>query len=433
VVALALALVLGGCTYSRREPGLFGDRPPSPAVSGASSSPERFPEPTNRQLPVLGEQIWTTAEGLDVTVRFAVHAVRRMAGATVLDWSVTPLGGPGLTLGAEVPPEVDLGLGRDDNGDQRIYLIADRRVYRPLAHKHPDVFHHCLCTPLWVAQLSLRIGETRMLQIAFPPLPARVGHVDVSLANTMAFWHIPVMAEGMVPLAARSVDLARPPDPAPALALPRPFTEADEPLGRRRSLGLLDVQSGAGGAVLTWTVGSLDNQPYPAFDFGTPPVSTSYGATAGLRSTDVASGPQLRTPSGTVLKARWITSDEPAPGYLECLCSHFGLWAAGLRTAGGVASVSTTYASLPSGTQRIDVVLPGMGSIRDVPVRQPAIDPDRAMLGVGRVITTTWTYSMWNPSGGWSTGEWPTPLPDPGQLGDYRARVDRIVDLVAPG
>ncbi|GAA3641532.1 hypothetical protein [Microlunatus ginsengisoli] len=428
-VVLAAALLLGGCTYSRQEPGLFRPRPSDP-VSMVSVGPENLPpEPTNRQLPVLGEQIWTTADELPITVRFAVHAVRRVPGATVLDWSVTPLPSAGLRTGDRTPRSIDLGLDRDDNGDQRIYLVDSAgRVYRPLAHKGDEDFHHCLCTPLWVAQLDLRIGETRLLQLALAPLPAGVDQVDVVLANSIPFWHVPVTADGMVPLAARSVDLTRPPERTAAVSSVLPFTESDRPLGRRRSIELLRVESGPSGTALSWQIGSRQDQVFPAFSFGSPPVAASFGATPRLRTTNVASGPVLRVGSrSAVLHARWITSDQPAPGYRECLCSHFGLWAAGLRNAGGVATVVTVYPPLPTGTRHVEVELPGLTTV-DVPVAPPGLDPDRAMLGVGRVIVPTWTYDTANPPAGWQTSDWPTPLPDPAQLRDYMASVDRLVD-----
>ena len=433
---LIVLVGLAGCSSSREEPGLF--RPPAatPSADPTGLPPDRPPEPTNRQLPVLGEQIWTTGEGLALTVRFAVHAVRRTAGATILDWSVTPLPSSGLQVGDAVPSTVDLGIGRDDNGDQRIYLLdAAGHAYRPLAHKSPEVFHHCLCTPLWAAQLALRIGETRMLQLAFSPLPASVDHVDVYLPNTMPFWQVPVMSDGMVPLAMRSVDLARPPDVPQAASRELPFTESDRPLGRRRSITLMDLQSGPSGTTLTWRVASREDQPFPAFSFGSLPVSSPFGSRPGLRTTNVASGPVLRVAGQAAaplpLRARWLTSTEPAAGYLECLCSDFGLWAAGLRTAGGGVTVATTYGPLPPGTGSLDVVLPALGIVPDVPVT-PSIDADRAVLGVGRIIVSTWTYSTANPPAGWLTSDWPTPVPASNQLRDYAARVDRIVDLPTP-
>src|SRR5689334_9354035 len=110
--------MLAGCTYSRSEPGLFPPAPPS-----APPTPTWTPSPPNLKLPVLGEAIWTTGEGLNVTVRFAVQAVRRIPGATVLDWSVTPLSAPGRALGDVLPSGVDLGLSRAGEGDVNVLLL----------------------------------------------------------------------------------------------------------------------------------------------------------------------------------------------------------------------------------------------------------------------------------------------------------------------
>jgi hypothetical protein len=52
---------------------------------------------------VVGEATWTSADGLDITMRLAVHAVRRVPGGTVLDWSVTPLHGRGLRPNDPLP------------------------------------------------------------------------------------------------------------------------------------------------------------------------------------------------------------------------------------------------------------------------------------------------------------------------------------------
>ncbi|HET9649387.1 MAG TPA: hypothetical protein VFP34_14320 [Microlunatus sp.] len=421
---LVMGLLVASCSPPREEPGLFGNRRPRP-TSGASSPAV---EPTNRQLPVLGEQVWTSGEGLDLTMRFAVHAVRRMAGGTVLDWSVTPLATGGQTVGATVPSTVDLGLGRPDDGDQRLYLLDDRgRAYRPLSDTDPEVFGHCLCTPLWVAKLGLRFGETRLLQTVFAPLPADVDHVDVSLANSIPFWRVPVMAIGTIPLAAQATDLARAPD-APAPSEPIVFVPPGDPPDRRRAIRILDLQSGPSGTTLSWSVSTVDEPPRWTLAPIGPPVTVQAPAGVPIRSDNVAGGPQLRV-GATLVSARWLTSRQPPRGSIECLCSHFGLWAGSLRIAGGSAEVATTYAPLPPGTTRVDVVLPGIGTAAAVPVSPPALDADRAVLGVGRVIATTWTYRTDAPPPGWPTGAWPTPLPDAGQLDQYRARVARVVDL----
>ena len=206
-----------------------------------------------------------------------------MPGATVLDWSVTPLASDRWAVGAVIPANLDLGLSREDDGDQRIYLIDARgRVYRPLAHRDPKVFRHCLCTPLWLVGLVLRIGETRMLQTAFASLPAGTDHVDVALANTMPFWHIPVMAEGTIPLAARSVDLTRRAQAPPAPSRARLFTHAADPPARRLAIGLLDLQTGPSGTTLTWSVTAVEDPPLRTIGRLGVAVSGEYDGTVRL-------------------------------------------------------------------------------------------------------------------------------------------------------
>jgi hypothetical protein len=86
---------------------------------------------------VVGEAIWTSADGLDITMRLAVHAVRRVEGVTVLDWSVTPLHGAGLRPKDPLPTTANLGLSRPGEGYPDILLVdaARARVYRPLTRK----------------------------------------------------------------------------------------------------------------------------------------------------------------------------------------------------------------------------------------------------------------------------------------------------------
>jgi hypothetical protein len=111
---LLLACLVTGCSYDPAEPGLFG----RPMTQQTTAPPIRpvTPEETlsapNPDLPVVGEATWTSADGLDVTMRLAVHAVRRIDGATVLDWSVTPLHGAGLRPKDPLPTTANLGLSR---------------------------------------------------------------------------------------------------------------------------------------------------------------------------------------------------------------------------------------------------------------------------------------------------------------------------------
>ena len=83
VVLAAASLLSGGCTYAREEPGLFRGR----ATSSPTIEPPQLPAPTNPELPVAAEAEWTTAEGLQISTRFAIHAVRRLEVGTVVDWS----------------------------------------------------------------------------------------------------------------------------------------------------------------------------------------------------------------------------------------------------------------------------------------------------------------------------------------------------------
>ncbi|HEX5907974.1 MAG TPA: hypothetical protein VFY56_13230, partial [Propionibacteriaceae bacterium] len=189
VVATACALS-SGCTYAKEEPGLFRNN----ATSSPTVETLPPPAPTNPELPVAAEAEWTTAEGLQISTRFAIHAVRRLELATVVDWSVTPLSAPGYASGDKLPSWVDLGLSRSSEGDVSMFLIdpTGDKVYRTLSHESRRLFNRCLCTPLWLAQQGLRIGETRLLQATFPPLPDSLNYIDVDLINMAPFVGIPV-------------------------------------------------------------------------------------------------------------------------------------------------------------------------------------------------------------------------------------------------
>ena len=143
---------------------------------------------------MAAEAEWTTAEGLHISTRFAIHAVRRLQLGTVVDWSVTPISSPGYAYGDSLPSWVDLGLSRSSEGDVNMFLIdpTGDKAYRTLSHQSRRLFNRCLCTPLWLAQQSLRIGETRLLQATFPPLPDALGFIDVALINLTPFVHVPV-------------------------------------------------------------------------------------------------------------------------------------------------------------------------------------------------------------------------------------------------
>ena len=86
----------------------------------------------------------------------------------------------------------------------------------------------------------------------------------------------------------------------------------------------------------------------------------------------------------------------------ECLCSPLGLWAGSLRRDGGQASVASNYPALPAGTRTVDVILPGVATLSDIPVvgaedSAPRLGPSKPHAG------DTWIYFSGNPPRGWAT------------------------------
>jgi hypothetical protein len=430
---VAAALLLSACTYSREEPGLFQPRQSNPPQR-ESPEPRLPPQPTNEALPVAGEATWTTGEGLRVTVRFAVHAIRRIQGATVLDWSVTPLSARGLSAGDPLPNWIDLGLARQSEGDVNIVLLDTERklVYRPHSHRSRSEFSRCLCSPLWVAQLSLRIGETRMLQLSFPQLPAELDYVDVQLANVAPFWHVPITPLGKAPTSKGPTDLARPPGDTTPISPPQTFRYPPGEF-RRQSIWINRIIATPGETAVEWTMHSITDQPSVSLIVYGPPVSADLPEELIILDRGSASGPEIRPvlPGGRKakpMKAQFMTAKVEGAEFYECLCTAIGLWAASLRQAGGSATVTTTYGPLPAGVTMVDVILPTVTTISRLPVTRA---PDSAaQLGAPTTAQhRTWTYEVESPPQGWSTYDWPTPTPDPVQLRLYNSFVEDITRL----
>jgi hypothetical protein len=426
-VALALALallVLTGCTWSADEPGLFRQlesQAPTPAA----------PRPTNPRLPVAGQTTWTSAEGQQVSTRIAVHAVRRAAGMTVLDWSITPISAPDRQVGDEVPPGYDLGLDRSTAGGVNIVLVDPRtgKVYRPLAHHSRRQAYRCLCTPIWAAQATLHLGETRVLQVAYPTLPRAVRFVDVIASTLPPFTHVPVSDRGWAPSATVPAELTRPPDPVEPLTAPQYF-EADDGGDSRRTATLRvdEVLADDASTTVRWTLRSMSGQrAFLVVPLGPPLVATP-PTDAPVISTNAASGPTVAPSGGTPMAARWMTGDYAGRPFLECLCTNLDFWAIGLRSAGGSAELVTTYPPLPRGTDRVDIALPGVANLTGLRV-SPAPDGATRVGPPTPTPVTTWTYDEKQPPLGWSTEEWPTPLPDRAQLDEYDRHVDTLTTL----
>jgi hypothetical protein len=422
-VIAATCVLSAGCTYAKEEPGLFDNR----ATQSPSIENTRPPAPTNPELPVAAEAEWTTAEGLRVSTRFAIHAVRRIQGATVVDWSVTPLSAPGYGIGARLPSWVDLGLSRSSEGDINMFLLdpAGGKVYRTLSHESRRLFRRCLCTPLWLAQQGLRVGETRLLQATFPPLPEAVAFIDVALINLAPFVHMTVTPIGQVPTAPHPTDLARPPAELHALAQ-RVFRYRQQPW-RLQSIEINRLVAAPGRTTLEWTIKSVTDQSTFIRDAAQSPIGGTLPDGVDVLDADVVSGPMIK-PHGKPARVSWMTTAVAGRNAYECLCSPLGLWAGSLRRQGGSASVASNFPALRAGTRTVDVILPGVGTLPGIPV--VAAEDSARRLGLPKAYSgEQWMYFSGDPPRGWTTAQWPTPLPDPEQLKDYRFFIENLTQL----
>ena len=423
----AAAVLSAGCTYAKDEPGLFQNRATqSPSIDNTP------PAPTNPELPVAAEAEWTTAEGLHISTRFAIHAVRRIQGATVVDWSVTPLSSPGYGVGDRLPSWADLGLSRSSEGDINMFLLdpANGKVYRTLSHESRRLFRRCLCTPMWLAQQGLRIGETRLLQATFPPLPEALDFVDVDMINLAPFMRVPVTPIGHVPTAPQPTDLARPPAAVRQPLAQREFRYREQP-DRVQSIAIDRVVAAPGRISMEWTIRSVTDQSIFILEPALSPIGGMLPDNVDVLDRDVVSGPMIKPhglPAAKPSRVSWMTTAVAGRKAYECLCSPLGLWAGSLRRDGGQASVASNYPALPAGTRTVDVILPGVATLPDIPVvdaehSAPRLGPPKPHTG------DTWIYYSGDPPRGWTTAQWPTPLPDPEQLRDYRFFIENITRL----
>ena len=423
VVLLVVLLGPAGCSYAREEPGLLGTRatrPPEPTRTAARIPAPDFPTPTRRAVddaaPVAGEEVWTSADGLAVTVRIAVHAVRRMPGGTVLDWSVTPISAPGLTSPA-VPAAFDPGLTSD--GRPAITLVDGRagNVYRPLRAGEPA---RCLCSPIAPGSAAWRIGVTRLMQIVFPLLPTKLDLVDVDIATVPQFAGVPVTPEGLVPQTDTRTDLARPAGGLPPY-LAGPGFGYPGPDGQRIAVEPYRVVAGASATSLVWRVQALT--PGPGLDRATaPPLAAVDPRITGNRVS--ASGPVL-VAGERRLPVRLVTDRTAGRDVTACACTDLRSGVEGLRHAEQVATLVTTYPPLREGVREIVVDFPGLGErLVDVERRPELRGSSRLPLRGSR--PAPWRSDTGAPPE-WTLRDWPTPLPDPGLVQGALATVDSVL------
>jgi hypothetical protein len=241
---------------------------------------------------------------------------------------------------------------------------------------------------------------------------------------------VPVTPAGQSPVAGPPTDLTRPAVVGNAVTGAKLYVPPDG-AHRLQTVVVNEVLATPGLTSVVWTLYSADDQDAASRRPG-PPASAPLPV--GLRvSTDVpASGPRLRAPgrTGPPTGVRWTTATFAGQPTYECLCSGLGLWSRSLRRSGGSARLATEVGPLPTGTSRVDVLFPGLDAFTDVRVTWADDPPVTEATGPG--TDATWTYDPSDPPRGWSTQDWPTPLPAAGQIGDYSSRPERILDRL-PG
>jgi hypothetical protein len=414
-----------GCGYENREPGLFGrdDATPPSRLPNDRNFPAPSPLPSgNPSLPVVGESTWTSADGLDVQVRIAVHAVRRVAGGTVLDWSLTPISAANLRPGDSVPESLDLGLTRDGRTSAVLIDFESRSVYRPLSDASDGP---CLCTPIEFVQRRLRVGVTTLLQTAYPEVPAGRRTVDVSIATVPPFWRVPITPAGRVPLADRPTDLTRPADGEVAdmsRAEPSKMFRYGEQVFR---VAAVRVVASSTFTSVEWVIVSITGGD-GVDRASTPPFARTGATTSAAANPVAASGPRLR-PNGSdaVFQARLVTDRLQSATADECLCTDLRGWAAVLRRPDKVATVVTNYPALPPGTSRAEVLFAGLAPIEVLVTAAP--DAARRTADSAPATSRFWPSRRGVPRPGWEPREWPTPVPTRAGLERSVAVVDRLL------
>lgn len=415
-------------------------------------------EPTKKaegKLPVAASYVIDGGTDAPQDVRVAIHGVRRIKDATVLDWSVTPLAGGILKSGDPVGQEIDIDVepGLDNGQAVNLIDVSAHKVYRPLDNEDREnagiPLAGCLCVPWFMVEDDLTIGKTRLLQAAFPDLPASLKSIAVSIRSQPLVTDVPIAAEGKVSTG-DSEDLAAPAKELPTASEPSSFRypiadELDEP-AQKMTLVINEVLASREATSLVFTVNAEeDGEGLDAWQ-GRPvddPDVVPYGTQLWNLST---AGPGLR-PSGAggasdgkVTRA-WFAevlqkTDVP-PGvakdftWRECLCSTTQFYADPLKKAGGSHTFSMSLPALPEGTDSVDVVFPKktLPPITDVKVTNAKAVKDSGPMSAK---VATWKYGTVADGTlpeGWSVKEWPTPVPSSEDISGSDTVVDRLEDV----
>ena len=197
-----------------------------------------------------------------------------------------------------------------------MYLLdpTGGKAYRTLSHKSRRLFRRCLCTPMWLAQQGLRIGETRLLQATFPELPEALDFIDVALINLAPFVHVPVTPIGQVPTAPHPTDLTRPPGRRASSTLAQQAFRYRREARRVQSIAIDRVVAAPGRTTLEWTIKSVTDQSIFILEPALSPIGGILPDDVDVLDRDVVSGPMIK-PHGR-------PAAKPSEGVLDdhCCC-----------------------------------------------------------------------------------------------------------------
>ena len=404
------------------------------------------------KLPVVASYVIDGGTDTAQDVRVAIHGVRRIKDATVLDWSVTPLAGGSLKPSDPVGQKIDIDVEPGLDNSQAVNLIdaSAHKVYRPLDNedrKNAGIpLAGCLCVPWFMVENDLTIGKTRLLQAAFPDLPPSLKSIAVSIRSQPLVTDVPIAAEGKVSTG-DSEDLAAPAKELPTASEPRSFSypmadELDDP-AQKMTLVINEVLASREATSLVFTVNAEEDgegldawQGRPVDDPDVVPFGTQLWdlstAGPGLRPSGASDGKVTRAWFAEVSQK----TDIP-PGvakdftWRECLCSTTQLYAEPLKKAGGSHTFSMSLPALPAGTDSVDVVFPRktLPPITDVKVTNVKAVKDS---GTMSAKVGTWKYGTVADSTlpkGWSVKEWPTPVPSSEDISGSDTAVDTLEDV----
>ena len=378
-------------------------------------------------LPVAGSYVVDGGTETPQPIRVAVHGIRQIDGATVLDWSVTPLPNGTHKSGDPTGQEIDINIDGFEN-TQAVNLIDTkaRKIYRPLAND--DQAAGSLAVPWFMVDDDLTIGKTRLMQVAFPELPGDMDTATVSLRNLPLFSDVSVTPEGSVPTG-EGTDLAAPAKELPVATDPQTFVypvknSLHEP-AQKMSLVVNEVLSSAGGTSVVFTVTADEGgggisvfSGKPIGDLAVVPYGTAlYNLTAagpGIRPSGDGRAPVTRAWfAGVTLMDEFPTGAAKGFTWRECLCSGTQGYGDRLAESGRSLTMTVQMPPLAAGTETVDVVFPDK-SLPAVPnVKVTEVPPPTAGKST-KAEVGTWTYGTVAESSipeGWSVKEWPTPVP----------------------